>query len=81
MNKPTKMHFWLLRRLDDIGWDECEGKVVRATSEEEARRISRPWGAGLLKPESAIAEADIKCERLLTEGQVAEPLLTARNWG
>lgn len=37
------MKLWLLTRIDDskIGYDEYLGFVVRAETEEEARKISR----------------------------------------
>ena len=31
---------YLLKRLDDIGWDEYAAKVVRAESEKEARALA-----------------------------------------
>jgi hypothetical protein len=31
---------YLLKRADEIGWDEYEGKIVRASSEQEARDIA-----------------------------------------
>tara|TARA_R110002074_G_C11963222_1_gene609840 strand:+ start:144 stop:359 length:216 start_codon:yes stop_codon:yes gene_type:complete len=31
---------YLLKRLEDIGWDEYAAKVVRAESEKEARALA-----------------------------------------
>lgn len=66
------MKLWLLTRTGDIGWDEYNGKVVRAETEFQARDIANQrtgdegkiWGHITL----------VKCEEIPIDGAAREIL-------
>lgn len=63
---------YLLRRIDFIGWDEYDIKIIRADSEQEARLIANEN----VGDEGKMWENSkrILCERILETGDAKEIL-------
>ena len=63
------MKLWLLVRNEDTGWDETEGLVIVAETEQDARRMAseKPY-RGDEPPESWMDSRRSSCEELKPDG-------------